>query len=265
MKTQRMQIFTLIELLVVIAIIAILAAMLLPALNKARDKAKATQCVSNQKQCGLAITTYANDFNDYVVRPDGWDTVRSHRQRSWPDQLMCNRYLPSVYLQNVNFNSEVSIAKVKRNNAFSCPVILPPDTHTASGNTFTNGDSSSALAYGIRSPWSTGYYPGEKLGSGRVVRLGTIYKNAPFLADSIRLQAAPNSVPAAASWLSFDMGSYSINTSGNLYIAHTNIGNGWYADGHVAGSSRTEFAKMKQHNGAGGNPTTPILAYPCIR
>ena len=126
MKTQRTQIFTLIELLVVIAIIAILASMLLPALNKARDKARATQCLSNQKQCGLAIVSYANDFNDYVVRSDGWDNPATHLQRQWPDQLMCNRYLPSVYLQNVNFNSAVSIAKVKRVNAFSCPTILPP-------------------------------------------------------------------------------------------------------------------------------------------
>ena len=65
MKRKRVT-FTLIELLIVIAIIAILAAMLLPALNAARSKARAIQCTSQLKTLGMTIRMYANDYKDYA-------------------------------------------------------------------------------------------------------------------------------------------------------------------------------------------------------
>ena len=66
----KMRIFTLIELLIVIAIIAILAAMLMPALGKARESARRTQCASQYKQIGTALGMYMNDYADYLPGPN---------------------------------------------------------------------------------------------------------------------------------------------------------------------------------------------------
>lgn len=94
MKKQN---FTLVELLVVIAIIAILAAMLLPALNRARDTAKSTACLNNQKQVMLSVALYENSFGGWIhTMWDGdtsWTRVMQREgffsDRTYPKETFC--------------------------------------------------------------------------------------------------------------------------------------------------------------------------------
>jgi prepilin-type processing-associated H-X9-DG protein/prepilin-type N-terminal cleavage/methylation domain-containing protein len=102
----RSKLFTLIELLVVIAIIAILASMLLPALSKAREKARAISCISNLKNLGLFLTVYADENNEYY--PPRYTLKPS--QAWWP------KYWPEYGVMDAWKD------KTKKNDFFTCPV-----------------------------------------------------------------------------------------------------------------------------------------------
>lgn len=123
---QKNKAFTLIELLVVIAIIAVLTAILFPVLSRAKDKAKQTVCVSNNKQIGMAVMMYSSDYDDYLPL----DSHSSPYSDVWIRSLMPYGGGKNIYRcpsdKSVNFDKPLENSLLKRASSYGLNFYMSP-------------------------------------------------------------------------------------------------------------------------------------------
>ena len=157
----KKQVFTLIELLVVIAIIAILAAILLPALGQAREKAKNSGCQSNLKQIGTAAMMYSGSNDDYIVPSSGFPGFSNGKDAtSWDDYLGMGydgRNLSSSSKDNNYVGNTFTIGSAGDTTLYSCPA-----------DKGTNLDSVANYRYRLRSYALNGWYGGKLAGFKKI-------------------------------------------------------------------------------------------------
>ena len=219
--------FTLIELLVVIAIIAILAAMLMPALQQARERGRTATCINNMKQVGLAIQMYQRDFDDWSMPYEflgastTWGTGLIRYKYLMPKTMICPTYDGSE-------DKTIPVLSLSSANEWNVSAYSP---------------------YGYNYRWLGGGQntPVPKVSSfkhsSKLLMLLTTYNNQDFRRGYYTLNSTK---PSSSS-----------STTGIPYGRHLGWINLLYADGHT-GQHKVSYLDAYTAAGFGTHSTHPV-------
>lgn len=227
--------FTLIELLVVIAIIAILAGILMPTLQQSREKAKSIQCLSNQKQQGVFMHSYAQDYSGtFIIRagadPNGFCGTS---ERYWPVVLYQKKYAPSSrwficpgWDAHHLYAGEKLLSTGAGKNGYGYR-----DSFMLAAN------STSTIYKNFRTPdgWAI-YRKYNKVGGTSVEQVILLLKNIRISPSQIYLFADTVMLDSTSAFYKKQYRSFQeyYSTDNLMHFRHNNHANLTFADGHAA-------------------------------